>query len=99
MRLYLDDERTPPVGWELATTAAEAIKILQEQNITDVSLDHDLGFAENGTGYDVLLWIEEQVAFTEYIPPRISIHTANPSAYVKMKSAVEKITNMVSARE
>lgn len=44
-----------------------------------------------GTGYTVLLWIEEQVIFNTYIPPIIFIHTANPSARIKMLAAVDSI--------
>jgi hypothetical protein len=94
MKLYLDDERQPPVGWVLVKTAHDAIQILSEQEVNHVSLDHDLGPEENGTGYDVLLWIEEQVATAGYRPPIISIHTANTSAFVKMTNAVSKITQL-----
>jgi hypothetical protein len=99
MKLYLDDERTPPPGWDLVKTADEAIIKLMGGDITEVSLDHDLGPMENGTGYDVIVWIEEQVALYDYVPPKIHIHTGNPSAAVKMNNCLKKINEMLSLRK
>jgi NAD+-processing family protein with receiver domain len=42
-RLWLDDERTAPWGYDLvATTVAECIRLLQEHEVEHVSLDHDM---------------------------------------------------------
>jgi hypothetical protein len=92
MKLFLDDERETPYGWERTCGVADAISLLK-RNPVIISLDHDLGEGK-GTGYDVLLWIEEQV-FTNptYVLPQIVIHTANPSARQKMLLAVERITS------
>jgi hypothetical protein len=54
---------------------------------------------ENGTGYDVVVWFEEQVTVYDNVLPKILIHTSNPSASIKMKNAVEKINKMVSERK
>lgn len=35
----------------------EAIELLKSGEVRKLSLDHDLGDDERGTGYDVLLWI------------------------------------------
>jgi hypothetical protein len=95
MKLYLDDRRDPPSGWVKVMCAKNAIKFLErdkDSSITHISLDHDLGDEKKtGTGYDVLLWIEEQVAISDYNPPEISIHTANPAARQKMELALKKI--------
>jgi hypothetical protein len=82
VKLYLDDERTPPSGWELVKTADETIVKLTGGEVTEVSLDHDIGPMENGTGYDIVVCIEEQVALYDYMPPKILIHTSNPSASI-----------------
>lgn len=42
MRLYVDDIRRCPDGWQLARTVTEAIRILATQDVTEVSLDHDI---------------------------------------------------------
>jgi hypothetical protein len=100
LRLYLDDERVTPEGWERAYTAREAIAMLQGDatvyGVTHVSLDHDLGPPENGTGYDVLLWIEKEThTQANYLPPKITVHSANPSAKEKMLRGVESINRKV----
>ena len=41
-----------------------------------------------GTGYGLLLWIEEAVALADFKPPRITIHSANPAAKLRMDAAV-----------
>lgn len=93
-KIYLDDERTTPSYFDVRCyTAKEAIKVLSSGiPIHTISLDHDLGDDSVGTGYDVLLWIEEQVHMNPYYDlPLILIHTANPSAREKMNAAVDNI--------
>lgn len=94
LKIFLDDERKAPEGWTRTRSVDETIAMLELPGVEEVSLDHDLGDDESGTGYDVILWIEEAVATKGYTPPTISIHTANPSARVKMELAVASIVKM-----
>ncbi len=65
----------------------------------DISLDHDLGNDDRGTGYDVVLWIEEQVALHCFVPPTMKVHSANVSARTKMESGIRAIEAMVNRRK
>jgi hypothetical protein len=69
-----------------------------ERGVTDISLDHDLGDDDRGTGYDVILWIEEAVATRGFSPPRITVHSANSSARKKMELGVESIRRLAAER-
>ena len=91
MKIYLDDERSTPEGWVRCYWPDEVIELLQSNAVTDLSLDHDLGDDHRGTGYDVLLWIEEAVALKGYQPPTIKVHSANSSARDKMVLAIQNI--------
>lgn len=42
MKLFVDDLRKCPDGWELTRTVTQAIRILATQQVTHVSLDHDI---------------------------------------------------------
>jgi hypothetical protein len=90
-KVFLDDERATPEGWIRTYWPEEVIPLLQSGNVSELSLDHDLGDDARGTGYTVLLWIEEQVAMHKFRPPKIRIHSANSSARIKMQAAVEAI--------
>ena len=92
INVYLDDVRTPPNGWFLVKTAAEAIEMLSTNKVLKISLDHDLGEEKNGSGMDVIKYIEER-AYTEkgYFIPEIIIHTANPVARQMMEMAARNI--------
>jgi hypothetical protein len=94
VKLYLDDERPAPQGWILVRWPSEAISLLESGEMTDLSLDHDLGDDERGTGYDVILWIEEAVATRRFSPPRIAVHSANSSARQKMELGIESIRRL-----
>ncbi len=59
--------------------------------VSDLSLDHELGDDKHGTGYDMLLWIEEAVASFGFRPPEISIHSANPAARQRLAAALRTI--------
>jgi hypothetical protein len=76
MKVYLDDERATPDGWTRVYWPSEAIELLKSGQVTEISLDHDLGDDERCTGYDVVLWIEEQVALHGFVPPMMSVHSA-----------------------
>lgn len=91
MKIYLDDERETPAGWHRVYWPEEAIHLLQTENVEVISLDHDLGDDDKGTGYDVILWIEEAVVTTNYNPPQILVHSANSSARDKMLQGIEAI--------
>lgn len=79
MRLYLDDVRPTPAGFDFrAYTAEEAKHYLMSYPITFVSFDHDLGPAEAGTGYDVAKWIEQQAYERGRPAPDWYVHSANP---------------------
>ena len=96
MKVYLDDERETPQGWTRVYWPDEAIKLLKSGQVEEISLDHDLGDDARGTGYDVLLWIEEEVILNSFNPPTIKIHSANESARIKMELAVRSITRHAS---
>ena len=91
MRVFLDDERAAPDGWVRVYWPAEAIALLETGKVLELSLDHDLGDDERGTGYDVVLWIEEAVALRSFMPPKIIVHSANPSAREKMLAGIRAI--------
>lgn len=92
MKVYLDDCRPTPEGWVGCKWPDEVIEHLKTRKVTHLSLDHDLGDDKRGTGYDVLLWIEEAVVSGDFHPPHIMIHSANPAAVIRMKRALEVLT-------
>ena len=51
-----------------------------------------------GTGYDVLLWIEQAIVDTGFQPPKINVHTSNPAARIRMLAAVEQITRLAEMK-
>ncbi|MBB1307964.1 hypothetical protein H5162_00690 [Pseudoalteromonas sp. SR41-8] len=91
MNVYLDDEREAPAGWLRAYWPDEVIKLLKTGKVKQLSLDHDLGNDTKGTGYDVLLWIERSVFIDGFVPPAITVHSANSSARIKMERAITQI--------
>jgi hypothetical protein len=95
MLLFLDDTRQPPPGFSLVRWPDEAIEALKTGRVEHLSLDHDLGDDTRGTGYDVILWIEEQVATRGWNPPGIiEVHSSNSSARVKMENGIESIRRL-----
>lgn len=101
LKIWLDDERDPrdpkiqfnfgSSGDEIwVKTAPTAIYYLKQGCITSISLDHDLGPPNAGTGMDVANWIEEQ-AFHGTLPKLTwSIHSKNPVGSKNMYKAMSK---------
>ena len=97
MKVYLDDERSTPLGWQRVYWPDEAIALLETGQVEEISLDHDLGDDIRGTGYDVVLWIEEAVATRGFQPPLIKVHSANASARQKMELGIQTIQKIWQA--
>ncbi|GJH12635.1 hypothetical protein CBA19CS22_11700 [Caballeronia novacaledonica] len=95
MKVFLDDERVTPQGWTRVYWPQEAIRLLETGTVEELSLDHDLGDDSRGTGYDVILWIEEAVALRGFRPPQMFVHSANTSARAKMEAGVLAIERLV----
>ena len=91
MKVFLDDERSAPEGWVRVFWPDEAIALLQTGQVREISLDHDLGDDARGTGYDVIVWIEEAVLLRGFVPPRMGVHSANPAARTRMLAGIGAI--------
>jgi len=94
VKVYLDDERATPEGWTRVYWPEEAIELLRTGMVEVISLDHDLGDDDRGTGYDVVKWIEEQVVTAGFVPPDMRVHSANVSARTKMELGIRSIERL-----
>jgi len=107
MKLWLDDIRPMPDGYDIwITTASEAIvRLACFPRIIHVSFDHDLGIeAEESeeiiasTGYDVAKAIEIW-AYVGFIPFLTwDIHSANPVGYKNIEVAMTNANRFWSER-
>lgn len=93
MKIWLDDIRIAPPNWVHCCWPDEVIRLFETENVTEISLDHDLGDSSI-TGYTVLLWLEEEVFNSRIIPPLMHVHSANPVAKIKMLSAIDRINRL-----
>lgn len=101
VKLWHDDIRRPPDDtWIWARTNEEAQLILINSNVTECSLDHDLGLHEDdpdqpmaftlfgddphNNGYKLVLWMIQR----RYLPRKITIHSWNPPAAKRMAAAL-----------
>lgn len=91
MKVYLDDERETPEGWQRTYTVAETVELLKTRQVEALSLDNDLG-PDQPEGYTVLDWLEEVIYFDETFPmPEISVHSANTARGEYMRRAALSI--------
>lgn len=100
INIWLDDERPQPLGtkWVRVKTSKECIDYLVEaaktnEKINCLSLDHDLGEPEAGTGYDVVCFLEEMKYTNENFPMpfEIYVHSANPVGRKRMLQVINKL--------
>jgi len=89
IKIWLDDLRKAKKDWITIICAEDAIALLKEGIVKEISLDHDLGLQK--TGYDVINWIEKEVMTKGFNPPIIHIHTDNPVGRKAMKVVAERI--------
>lgn len=99
MKLWVDDEREPPVGWGWVKNARGAKVVIESLTVEEISLDHDMpdcghtgcpidsGKCDCPTGYDVALFIEDRAA-KGIKPPKWKVHSKNPNGAYKIKQAL-----------
>jgi len=98
MRLYIDDLRRCPDGWELARMNTEAIRILATGFVTEVSIDHDIiACPKPCCGLRMGQETFQPVAFyiacmpEELRPQKINFHTANEPAAIRMMGILKDV--------
>ncbi len=102
VRLYVDDIRNPgpelgdgwDTDWTVARTSREAIAILEQGNVVELTLDHDLG--GNDTGYKVICWIEEHNVWPA---DGVFCHSANPVGWRRIMDVVKRHHATLSPEE
>jgi len=87
-RLWLDDLRPAPgPDWLVARTSAEAIAILETEDVGYISFDHDLG--GDDTAMAVVDWLDERAALRpDYPIPDWGVHAANPVGGERIRAAM-----------
>ena len=91
MKLYVDDIRPAPEGWQQARTVTDAIRFLAMfgEQVTDISLDHDISYAVEVAGTQRPFPSPENFTAVAYFIishwlsidaklPKITVHSANP---------------------
>jgi len=86
-KLFVDDMRPIPAGWLGARTVSEAISVLANLPIKEISLDHDIIFPRTGSDLYQALSTETFRGVAYYVAqmpadwrPKVRIHTANVGA-------------------
>jgi len=92
MKVWLDDKRVMPDGFDLHVVSAfDAMELIETGQVTKIGLDHDLGDEKIvGNGHMVSDFIEEQAFFGTI--PRIewSIQSSNGPEVARMSVALRR---------
>lgn len=99
MKVWLDDIREPPSNeWHWAKNIDDAWLSIEYGDVTEISLDHDLGDGE-ASGYDLIAQIEYMIGTEhwDYPIPQFFIHSANPVGRRAIQAAIDSIERLVSA--
>jgi hypothetical protein len=88
MKLFVDDIRPAPEGWQQARTVTEAIRFLEMfgSEVDEISLDHDISYAVEVAGTqrpfpspENFTAVARYIKVYDNVPmPKVTIHSANP---------------------
>lgn len=97
-KLFVDDERDFPDGWDIARNYEDAITLLKLVDYAEISLDHDIASydatGKEWTGYDILCVLEQyRMVYNKKIP-YIFVHTANAAVAAMMQKVADKLNAM-----
>jgi len=103
VKLYVDDLRKCPEGWELARTNTEAIRLLATGYVEEISIDHDIcvpnvEFISEGVKKRLQIGQETFQPVVYYIiamnpefrPKKVTMHTANTDAGMKLVQMLQR---------
>ncbi len=88
MKVWLDDRRPAPRGWQWCHSVAEAKEHLRHRKVEWASLDHDLGeqTLHGGTALGLISWL----TYKGLWPSRgMRVHLSNPAATRRMLAAID----------
>lgn len=92
MKIWVDDIRPAPDGWEWVKTSQEAIDLIESicqpgmlwVPFEKMSLDHDLG--GDDTSRRIVLWMCEN----DFWPVETVVHSANPVGIEWLEGMIER---------
>ena len=89
-RLFVDDIRLPPIGWDYVYTVPKAIRYIKQfyDKIEVISLDHDAGDYGPPDYIKILDWAEE--VYGSDFKPAIRLHSKNPVGVQNMRRIIER---------
>lgn len=92
MKIWVDDLRHVPEGYEWAKSVNQAISLVEKaetkgETIEVLDLDHDLGdfYTDGGDAIKILDWLAERGTFYP-----VRIHTANPVGRENMERMIAR---------
>lgn len=86
-RLWLDDSRPPPgPRWTWARSVSEAIRVFETEQVSEASLDYDLG-EEQANGRAMLSWMAE---WGRWPSERLVVHSTHRIGAPAMCSFIER---------
>ena len=90
MRLFVDDIRIAPRGWDHAYSVSSAIDYIKKfyDKIEIISLDHDAGDYGPPDYIKILDWAEE--TYGSDFKPVIRLHSQNPVGCANMRRIIER---------
>lgn len=109
MKLYVDDIRPAPEGWQQARTVTDAIRFLAQfgEQVTEISLDHDISYAVEVAGTQRPFPSPENFTSVAYYMvefyyevsmnkrPEVIIHTANPVGAKELSNILARFRGRV----
>lgn len=99
MKVWHDDIRPAPDGWVWARTNKQAQELLENNAVSEISLDHDLGLDSvseqmieddpellflAGTAEDTGMNLVDWMIETRHVPDTVIIHSWNQARAVEM---------------
>ncbi|MGZ7148478.1 cyclic-phosphate processing receiver domain-containing protein [Bacillus sp. BC08] len=85
MNVYMDDQRSCPYGYVLATTVESALQIVRDNEVNIISLDYNMGWRQK-SGLDfVEVFCEEGLYVNE-----IHLHTNDVIGMHQMRKRIER---------
>lgn len=85
MKLFVDDDRECPIGWELARTITESISMIARNEYEEISLDLHMTDDDSETFEPVARFIHEKYPV---VMPELWCHSDDPKAILLYRQII-----------
>jgi len=94
MKIFLDNMRDAPEGWLAVHWPDDAILLLAQGEVTELSVDHEFGRGLRGTADTLFDWLTTAITTRALPVPKLIVHSSNSTQQARLQARADEIAQL-----